>query len=105
MRHLATLALILCFVQRPVVALCESPIDSKKLLDGRHIFDFRAIDSPKLVSASSATFLGDNEYVLGVTINGESRAYPTRFASWHHVINDRVGKSSSGPEAFVTVTY
>jgi hypothetical protein len=42
-------------------------------------------------AAEASECLGDEEYVLGVTINGESRAYPTRFAWWHHVINDSIG--------------
>lgn len=68
--------------------------DPKALWDGRKIVPFRALDDPKMVKAAEADFLEDGEYVLGLTLNGESRAYPTRFVWWHHVINDRIGGSS-----------
>jgi hypothetical protein len=48
------------------------------LWDGRKIVPFRALDNPPMVAAAGAGFLGDEDYVLGVTLNGESRAYPTR---------------------------
>lgn len=80
-------------------------IKLKALWDGRKLVPFRAIDFPKMVKASEADFLEDDEYVLGLTMNGESRAYPTRFAWWHHIVNDKVGKKEDGTEAFVTVTY
>ncbi len=78
-------------------------IKAAALWDGRKVVDFRALDRPKMVKAARATFLSDDEYVLGLTVNGQSRAYPTRFAAWHHIINDKVGRA--GVEAFVTVTY
>ena len=59
--------------------------DPAGLWDGRQIMPFRAADFPKMVTAGeAAAFLNDDEYVLGVTVNGESRAYPTRFAWWPH---------------------
>lgn len=75
------------------------------LWDGRKMAPFRAMDFPKMVKAADADFLEDSEYVLGMTVNGESRAYPTRFIGWHHIINDKVGSKEAGNEAFVTVTY
>lgn len=74
-------------------------INPAALWDGRKLTPFHAMDFPKMVKAADADFMDDTEYVLGLTINGESRAYPTRFASFHHIINDKVG------DAFVTVTY
>ncbi len=59
--------------------------------DGRKIAPFKAIDNPPMVKASEADFLDDDEYVLGVTVGKESRAYPTRFTWWHHFINDQIG--------------
>ena len=58
-----------------------------------------------MVVAKDADFLNDDEYVLGITVNGENRAYPTRFAAFHHIINDTIGSKEDGTEAFVTVTY
>jgi hypothetical protein len=75
--------------------------DPKGLWDGRKVVPFKALDDPKMVKASEATFLSDDDYILGVSVNGESRAYPTRFAWFHHVINDKAGK----PEVRYAVTY
>lgn len=80
-------------------------IDPKALWDGRKAVEFHSLQFPRMVRAADARFLIDNEYVLGITEHGESRAYPTRFLSWHHIINDRIGNKESGKSAFVTITY
>jgi hypothetical protein len=70
-------------------------IRPEALWEGRKMVPFRAADAPKMVPASEATnFLDDDEYVLGLTVDGESRAYPTRFVWWHHFVNDTVGKKA-----------
>lgn len=73
------------------------------LWDGRKDYDFHAADQPRMVHVERAAFLSDDEYVLGVTENGESRAYPTRFLAWHHIVNDRIG--APGARVPVTLTY
>jgi hypothetical protein len=80
-------------------------INRTALWDGRKAVDFHSINLPKMVRAADAHFLIDDEYILGITEHGESRAYPTRFASWHHIINDKIGKMEYGGPSFVTVTY
>ena len=50
-----------------------------------------ALTNPAHVPASQATYLGDEELVFGVTLNGESRAYPLRIMDWHEMANDVVG--------------
>ncbi|MFN3651915.1 MAG: DUF3179 domain-containing (seleno)protein [Armatimonadota bacterium] len=64
--------------------------DPRALIDAREVSEFRALDQPRMVSGAEADFLHDDDYVLGLTLNGESRAYPSRFASLHHAINDQV---------------
>jgi hypothetical protein len=49
-----------------------------------------ALTGPRYVSAQRASFLKKEDQVIGVTINGESRAYPLRIMSWHELVNDRV---------------
>lgn len=80
-------------------------IKAAALWDGRNEVEFHACNFPKMVRAADAEFLIDDEYVLGITGNGESRAYPTRFASWHHIINDKIGKKEKDGPTFVTITY
>ena len=77
-------------------------IKAEALWDGRKIVPFKALDMPKMVKASDADFVDDTEYILGVTINGESRAYPTRFVWWHHVVNDKIGEGEKAVPFVVT---
>jgi len=80
-------------------------INAKALWDGRKEVEFHAATLPRMVKAADARFLIDKEYVLGITRNGESRAYPTRFVSWHHIVNDKIGVQANGEPAYVTLTY
>ncbi len=51
-----------------------------------------AILDPKLVTASEAEGSMDrDEQVLGLSINGEHRAYSIRMLSRHEIVNDVVG--------------
>lgn len=60
---------------------------------------FEVLTDPKSIPAAQLTELGDDEEVLGLTVNGASRAYPARFIAWHHIINDVLGGKP------VAVTY
>jgi hypothetical protein len=50
-----------------------------------------ALTNPTHVPANRATYLTDDELVFGVTLNGDSRAYPHRIMDWHEMANDVVG--------------
>lgn len=51
-----------------------------------------AILSPQFVEAAEAmTQMGPSERVLGVSINGDHRAYPLNLLSRHEIVNDTVG--------------
>lgn len=50
-----------------------------------------ALDDPKFIDASRATWLAPDELVFGVAIDGDVRAYPERILAWHEMANDRVG--------------
>lgn len=47
--------------------------------------------NPERVSAADASFLTEAETVFGVSLGGESRAYPQRILDWHEMANDVVG--------------
>ena len=49
-----------------------------------------AWDNPDYVPAAAATFMRPDDYVLGVTIEGHSRAYPLWLIDYYHVVNDRI---------------
>lgn len=48
-----------------------------------------ALTNPKLLSAIKANYLKDDDVILGLTIRGESRAYPLKILSWHEIVNDQ----------------
>ncbi len=50
-----------------------------------------ALVNAKQIPAGEATYLTDRELVFGVSINGDSRAYPLRILDWHEMFNDVVG--------------
>ena len=58
-----------------------------------------SIDDPKFAPVSEVTDLADTEPVIGVTVNGEARAYPLGILTRHEIVNDTIGGVP------VTVTY
>lgn len=50
-----------------------------------------ALRAPQFISPKQATFLARNDEVIGVTINGESKAYPIKILNWHEAANDTLG--------------
>ncbi len=50
-----------------------------------------SIDSPKFASVNDANkFLGNSDKVVGISINGDIRAYPLQILVWHEIVNDNV---------------
>ncbi len=51
-----------------------------------------SIDSPKFLSVVDASkFLKDSDLVVGLTVNGQTKAYPLLILVWHEIVNDNVG--------------
>ncbi len=50
-----------------------------------------SIDAPTFMPVVKETTLGDREPVIGLTVNGEARAYPLRVMMWHEIANDKIG--------------
>lgn len=50
-----------------------------------------ALDNPPMLAATEAAYLSPGDAVFGLTINGESRAYPLRILDWHEMANDVIG--------------
>ena len=67
-------------------------IDPDELLSGGPPPDgIPAIDDPEFERADQVDWLEDNEPVLSLTVEGETRAYPLRVMTWHEIVNDVVG--------------
>lgn len=52
---------------------------------------FVPLQDPEFILASEAEYIQPRDLVLGISINGESKAYPTSMMWFHHVANDNVG--------------
>ncbi len=50
-----------------------------------------SLDNPPMIAASEAGYLLDDDLVFGVSINGDTRAYPLRIMGWHEMFNDVIG--------------
>lgn len=47
--------------------------------------------NPDMIRADRADYLGDNNIVFGIEINGDARAYPKRILAWHEMFTDTIG--------------
>lgn len=50
-----------------------------------------SLDNPTLIDAIQADYLLDDDLVFGVSINGDTRAYPLRIMGWHEMFNEVIG--------------
>jgi len=48
--------------------------------------------APEFVAAAKAAFLKDDDHVIGVAGEGVAKAYPAAAVTWHHGLEDRLGK-------------
>ncbi len=51
---------------------------------------FSPIDEAHFVAVAAASFLEPEHLILGVTIEGEAKAYPISMMIYHHIVNDRL---------------
>lgn len=49
-----------------------------------------SIDDPRFQSADGAAWLSPNDTVIGVEVDGESKAYPLRILNVHEIVNDEL---------------
>ncbi|QMU62316.1 MAG: DUF3179 domain-containing protein [Gammaproteobacteria bacterium] len=50
-----------------------------------------ALTYPFMTAAKEADYISKDELVFGISINGDTRAYPYRFMDWHEMLNDMIG--------------
>ena len=50
-----------------------------------------AIDDPEFVAAEDADYLSSRDRVLGLSMNGVTRAYPLKILNYHEIVNDNLG--------------
>lgn len=110
-RELCLLCIVLCSLA-PEADLCWAGAD---ILQNKDEIKYAlprdaipAIKNPEFVPADEAG-LDDEESVVGITINGESRAYAIYLLNHHEIVNDKIGDSAFAvtwcPLANLAVVY
>jgi Protein of unknown function (DUF3179) len=54
---------------------------------------FNPLPRPAFVAAEKATFVEPDDLVLSVSVGGDAAAYPIRQMAYHHLVNDRIGRT------------
>lgn len=85
---------------RPVgqgIGVTAKDLPQVSSLDGDKVYSLLgpdripAIDEPQLVTAAEADFMADDEWVLGVAVDGQARAYSLWHLDRHEIVNDWLG--------------
>jgi hypothetical protein len=81
--------------------LSNLAVERSRLTTGNMVKDaIRPLSGPASLSpegvlqrneAQRGKYLVPTDWVLGLTVNGESRAYPLRVLNWHEIVNDTLG--------------
>lgn len=80
--------------------LTDSLIPAREIKGGGPPRDgIRALTDPPLQSAATASWLDEEDRVIGVYLDGHAVAYPMQILNWHEVVNAVVGGRP------ITVTY
>jgi hypothetical protein len=80
--------------------LPEPVVDPAEIVSGGPPPDgIPSIDEPTFLPTTAVDFLADDEPVLAIDIDGDTRAYPIQVMIWHEIVNDTVGDTP------VAVTY
>ena len=57
------------------------------------------LDFPQYQTVQEATWIKEDDIVLGAEFGGDARAYPVKILNWHEIVNEKIG------EREVVVTY
>lgn len=85
--------------------LDSSSVSGEWLIPKDQVFDggpgrdgIPSVDSPQFTSVNNASYLQDNDLVIGIKIGGTIRAYPHPILDWHEIVNDDI----SGQKTAIT---
>ena len=82
------------YVEAPRILIKRSPEELADLLSNYRLYDYefrKAIVAPRFIAAEQASTKFTNRQVLGVSIDGDHRAYAIHFIEAHEIVNDTVG--------------
>ena len=76
----------------PDTDFAKHSIDLDEIISGGPPKDgIPSIDQPEFKPVAEIEDIGPQEPVIGLTIEGDARAYPLRILTWHEIVNDEVG--------------
>ncbi len=76
----------------PKTDFAQKSVEFHEILSGGPPKDgIPAIDDPTFKPVVEIDDIKDTEPVIGLTINGETKAYPLRILMWHEIVNDELG--------------
>lgn len=58
---------------------------------------FPGVRGAKTAAIGELHNVDDTDMIIGVVIDGQSRAYPVRYLAYHHMLNDRLGRAALLP--------
>ncbi|MCP4431886.1 MAG: DUF3179 domain-containing protein [Gammaproteobacteria bacterium] len=71
--------------------LSNATIPVKQIMHGGPPKDgIPAISNPKFVSVEQASHVSSSDRIVGITLDGVSKAYPISILNWHEIVNDEV---------------
>ena len=76
-------------VPRDLLVASGLPRDGQEAMNDPKFDDITVID--QLAKNPWRAVVVSDDAVIGVSINGDDRAYPIRYVNWHEIINDTVG--------------
>jgi len=78
--------------------LDSSSVSGEWLIPKDQVFDggpgrdgIPSVDNPQFTNVNNASYLQDNDLVIGIKIGGTLRAYPHAILDWHEIVNDERG--------------
>lgn len=73
--------------------LSDTLIDQSQIFHGGPAKDgIPSIDKPVFLTANKVEFLSDLDRILGIELNGITKAYPIKILNHHEIVNDYIGK-------------
>ena len=79
-------------IEWPKTDFEKTSVDFSEIMSGGPPKDgIPAINDPKFVAVSEVDDIPPTEPVVGLTLGGETKAYPLRILIWHEIVNDHVG--------------
>jgi hypothetical protein len=71
--------------------LSNSSLPREQILSGGPPRDgIPALSDPRLIVAGDADYLKPTDRVVGISLKGQSRAYPIPILNWHEIVNDDI---------------